>query len=204
MKFTELNEALGDVLAEKNKTDYTAKEQQLIQLIKPGKNILCYTQHDEELRFAELVTSFSKASTMLEGSPRVLWITDSTDNARTIKKQFGDYFRRTDVTIELADDKGKIIEQRNAIFDGAEWLVGNPKRLLELYNQNGYHINQLKLILIDQFDKICKDPMALQAIRRIAESLPKCQFVFFAAGKHARIEPFCDEICNFYEVVHLD
>lgn len=204
MKFIDLNEALGEVLAEKNKTDYSEKESQIIQLLKPGKNVLCYTQHDQELLFAEMVTSFSKASTMLEGSPRVLWFTSDTTSARDIKKQFGDYFRRTEVTLELADDKGKIIEQRNAIFDGSEWLVGNPKRLLELYNQNGFHVNQLKLIIIDHFDSICKDAMALQAIRRIAESLPKCQYAFFASGKHARIEPFCEEICNFYETVHLD
>lgn len=204
MKFIDLNEALGEVLAEKNKTNYSDKEAQIIQLLKPGKNVLCYTQHDHELLFAEMVTSFSKASTMLEGSPRVLWFTSDTNSAREIKKQFGDYFRRTDVTLELADDKGKIIEQRNAIFDGTEWLVGNPKRLLELYNQNGFHVNQLKLIIIDQFDTICKDAMALQAIRRIAESLPKCQYAFFAAGKHPKTEPFCEEICTFYETVHLD
>lgn len=204
MKFNDLNEALGEVLAEKQKTEYSKKEQQIIHLLKPGKNILCYTQHDHELLFAEMVVSFSKASTMLEGSPRVLWFSSNTDAVREIKKQFADYFRRTEVTLELADDKGKIIEQRNAIFEGSEWLVGNPKRLLELYNQNGFHVNQLKLVIIDQFDTICKDAMALQAIRRIAESLPKCQYAFFASGKHARIEPFCQEICNFYETVHLD
>ena len=140
---------------------------------------------------------------MLEGSPRVLWITPSWESVREKIKSFHHLMKRTDVTIENADDKSKIIEQRNAIFEGAEIIIGNPKRVLELYNQNWIHMNQLSLVIIDQAEIICKNPSTIQSIKRIAESLPKCQKLIFAEGTHDRLETFCEDICTFYETSEL-
>lgn len=204
MKFEVLNEALGQLLTEENKTAYSEKENTILKNYRTGQNFLFYTAHDEELLFSELVCSFDKAPKMLEGSPRVLWFTAGNEHVLEIRRYFEHLYRRADVTLETADNKGKIIEQRNAIFEGTEILVGNPKRMLELYNQNGFHVNQLKLIIIDRTDTICKDPSALQAIRRINESLPKSQYLFFTEGKHPKLETFCEDLCSYYQKEHLD
>ncbi|WP_343606975.1 DEAD/DEAH box helicase [Fluviicola sp.] len=203
MKFEELNTRLENTLVELGIESYTEKQEKLIKLAKQGRNHLVYTSTDEDLINGLNFISFMRAPEMLEGSPRVLWFTASPDLARERVKAFHHLMKRSDVTVEIADDKGKIIEQRNAIFDGTEILIGNPKRMLELYNQNGFHINQLSLVIIDSTELMCKDPLVLQAIRRIAESLPKCQKLIFSAGKHARLEPFCEDICTFYETSEL-
>jgi superfamily II DNA/RNA helicase len=204
MKFEELNEQLGLVLSEMGINAYTEHQNTLMRLIKQGKNQLIYSPYDVDLVRGLLYVSFSKAPVMLEGSPRVLWFTNTPENARAIRRQFQDLFRRSDITLELGDDRGKKIEQRNAIFDGTELLIGNPRRLLELYNQNGFHVNQLKLVIVDHLDALSKDPIQLQHIRRIAESLPKCQFLFLSEGKHPRLEPFCEEIATFYDTTTLE
>lgn len=203
MKFEELNTRLENTLVELGLEGYTEKQEKLIKLAKQGKNHLVYTSIDKDLTDGLHFISFMRAPEMFEGSPRVLWITATPDLARERVQSFQKLMKRSDVTVELADDKGKIIEQRNAIFDGTEIIIGNPKRLLELYNQNGIHINQLSLVIIDSAELMCKDPLVLQAIRRIAESLPKCQKLIFSAGKHARLEPFCEDICTFYETSEL-
>lgn len=203
MKFEELNTRLENALVELGIENYTEKQEKLIKLAKQGKNQLVYTPMDQELINGLLFISFMRAPEMLEGSPRVLWFTSSPENVQAHIKSFNQLMKRSDVTVEPADDKGKIIEQRNAIFDGAEIIIGNPKRLLELYNQNGIHINQLSLVIIDSTEVMCKNPLTLQAIRRIAESLPKCQKLIFSSGNHARLEPFCEDICTFYETSEL-
>lgn len=203
MKFEELNNRLENTLAELGREGYTEKQEKLIKLSKQGKNQLIFTSIDQELIDGLHFISFMRAPEMLEGSPRVLWITPSWESAREKVKSFQQLMKRTDVTIEIADDKGKIIEQRNAIFEGAEIIIGNPKRMLELYNQNGIHINQLSLVIIDQLETLCKDPLILQAIRRISESLPKCQKILLAEGTHNRLEAFCEDICTFYETSEL-
>ena len=203
MKFEELNNRLENTLAELGREGYTEKQEKLIKLSKQGKNQLIFTSIDQELIDGLHFISFMRAPEMLEGSPRVLWITPSWESAREKVKSFQQLMKRTDVTIEIADDKGKIIEQRNAIFEGAEIIIGNPKRMLELYNQNGIHINQLSLVIIDQLETLCKDPLILQAIRRISESLPKCQKILLSEGTHNRLEAFCEDICTFYETSEL-
>ncbi len=203
MKFEELNNRLENTLTEQGSDGYTEKQEKLIKLSKQGKNQLVFTSIDQELIDGLHFISFMRAPEMLEGSPRVLWFTPSWESAREKVKSFHHLMKRTDVTIEIADDKGKIIEQRNAIFEGAEIIIGNPKRLLELYNQNGIHINQLSLVIIDHAETLCKDPLILQAIRRISESLPKCQKMIFSEGTHTRLEAFCEDICTFYETSEL-
>ncbi len=203
MKFEELNNRLENTLAELGREGYTEKQEKLIKLSKQGKNQLIFTPIDQELIEGLHFISFMRAPEMLEGSPRVLWFTPSWESAREKVKSFQQLMKRTDVTIEIADDKGKIIEQRNAIFEGAEIIIGNPKRMLELYNQNGIHINQLSLVIIDQLETLCKDPLILQAIRRISESLPKCQKILLSEGTHNRLEAFCEDICTFYETSEL-
>lgn len=203
MKFEELNNRLENTLVESGREGYTEKQEKLIKLSKQGKNQLIFTTMDPELIDGLHFISFMRAPEMLEGSPRVLWFTPSWESAREKVKSFHQLMKRTDVTIEIADDKGKIIEQRNAIFEGAEIIIGNPKRLLELYNQNGIHVNQLSLVIIDQAETLCKDPLILQSIRRISESLPKCQKIIFSQGTHSRLEGFCEDICTFYETSEL-
>lgn len=203
MKFEELNHRLENTLAELGLEGYTERQQKLIKLSKQGKNQLIFTTLDQELIDGMHFISFMRAPEMLEGSPRVLWITPSWESVREKIKSFHHLMKRTDVTIENADDKSKIIEQRNAIFEGAEIIIGNPKRLLELYNQNGIHMNQLSLVIIDQAEIICKNPITIQSIKRIAESLPKCQKLIFAEGTHDRLETFCEDICTFYETSEL-
>lgn len=204
MKFEELDKRLEKVLTESGREGYTEKQQKLIKLSKQGKNQLIFTSLDQELIDGLHFISFMRAPEMLEGSPRVLWITPNWESAREKVNSFRNLMKRTDVTIEIADDKGKIIEQRNAIFEGAEILIGNPKRILELYNQNGIHINQLSLVIIDQAETLCKNPLILQSIKRIAESLPKCQKLIFSEGEHPRLESFCEDICIFYETSELE
>lgn len=188
---------------ESGREGYTEKQEKLIKLSKQGKNQLIFTSMDQEIIDGLHFISFMRAPEMLEGSPRVLWFTPSWESAREKVKSFQQLMKRTDVTIEIADDKGKIIEQRNAIFEGSEIIIGNPKRILELYNQNGIHINQLSLVIIDQLETLCKDPLILQAIKRISESLPKCQKIILSEGTHNRLETFCEDICTFYETSEL-
>ncbi len=203
MKFEELNSRLENILIESGREGYTEKQEKLIKLSKQGKNQLIFTSMDQELIDGLHFISFMRAPEMLEGSPRVLWFTPSWESAREKVKSFQNLMKRSDVTIEIADDKGKIIEQRNAIFEGAEIIIGNPKRILELYNQNGFHVNQLSLVIIDQAEKLCTNPITLQSIRRIAESLPKCQKLIFSEGTHHRLEDFCQDICTFYETSEI-
>lgn len=201
MNFEEINEKLGFTLTEESFNSFTESQNVLFKKIKSGKNILLNGSISEETDLVLELVSFSKAPDQLEGSPRVLWLTPTIDRAHQLLKQFKIRFRKTEITPELAVNKGKMIEQRNLIFDGCEILIGNPKRIIELYNQNGFHVNQLKLLIIDDIEAICKDIPASAAIRRLAESIPPCQKIIQFQNEHPRQKEILEIICPFYEEI---
>lgn len=203
MQFEEINKRLDNHLVEQGITEFTSNQLKVIKQAKKGQNTLFKGVITPEIIQGLFFTAYMRAPEMLEGAPRVLWITDTPDRVDEYCKGFRTLLKRSDVTIEGASDKGKIIEQRNAIFEGTEILVGNPKRLLDLYNQNGFHCSKISLLLIDHLDSICKNPLILQAIRRLNESLPKCHKLFFTEGEHNKLHAFVEEICTFYEEIEL-
>jgi superfamily II DNA/RNA helicase len=94
--------------------------------------------------------------------------------------------------VDLAHDRGNKLQQRNDIFDGTEIIVGTPKRLQELYIQNGYNVSKLKLFVLDDAIELFKGGYKTQ-ISRIAESLPKCQYLMASQSfSDKRIEEFLD------------
>jgi superfamily II DNA/RNA helicase len=107
--------------------------------------------------------------------------------------------RILDITVDLAHDRGKMLQQRNDIFDGTEIIIANPKRLYELYIQNGFNVSQLKLFILDDAIEHFKDGYKMQ-LSRIVESLPKCQHLYFSnTFNDKRIEEFLEE---FIPMIH--
>jgi hypothetical protein len=198
MKFEELNSKMFGTLSD-DKIIPSESEFGIIKKIKQGKHLLLSASNSSSLDLILCWSTLSRAYQAFEGSPRVLWITNSDQRVHDIVKQLRNWSRRTEVAIEPANDKGKIIEQRNFIFEGADAVVGNPKRILEIYNQSGIHVNQLNLIIIDEVDSICKNPNLLQNVRRICESTEKCMKLVVRYGEHERIDAFMDEICFDYD-----
>lgn len=205
MKFEELNAIVENVLVENNKTAFSEITTTILKKIKQGRNFSIFMPTEQNaVQEAFVYASIFKAPKAFEGAPRVLWITSNSEKANAIVKEIRSLIKRTEIAAELAEDKGKIIEQRNHIFEGADIIVGNPKRIHELYNQNGFHVNQLKLLIIDELDAMSTSPTTLQYIRRVNESLPNCQRIVSYYKTHPRIEPFIEEICTFYDKIDTD
>jgi superfamily II DNA/RNA helicase len=175
----------------------------LLKRIKTGESLaLHFPEENTTIDTTLLSLSLFKAPQAFEGSPRVLWITDTTDRARYLANKLKELCRRSEIAVELADDKGKMIEQRNHIFEGADIIIGNPKRIHDLYNQNGIHVNQLKLVIIDHLETFVKQPSIMQYIRRVNESLPKCQHIFVQQDDQTRISNFISELVPFHQVLN--
>lgn len=201
MDFQTLDEKLFHVLTEDNITPPNEDELALIKKIKQGKHLHVSASEPAAINYALLLSALIKAPQAFEGSPRVLWITESSTRVTELVAQLRSWIRRSEIAVEPAHDKGKIIEQRNHIFEGADIIIGTPKRVLELYNQNGIHVNQLTLVLIDEANAMCKNPLQLQAVRRVCESIEKSQKMIVSYGSHDRLNDFVEEICYNYEEI---
>ena len=128
-----------------------------------------------------------------EGAPRGI-ILFSEDQ---IARDFGDYieasFKKHDLTSDLIIEKGLRIRQRNDLYFGTELIIGTPKRLCELYYQNGFNIGELKFFMVIDINTIFKKGLR-GFVSRISESLPKCKKVIFESiGKEDVVKAYYSE-----------
>ncbi len=179
----------------------TAKELELINQFNSGKNFLISGVNQNELNQLLCIYGISKVNVPTEGSPRLLFISNTNQEAVRLGKQWTHLIKMHDVTVDLANDKGNMLLQRNDIFDGTEVIIGNCKRIHDLYIQNGINFNMLKYVIVDQLEDILKH-QGIPQMKRLFESLPKCQIIITCNFKNSRIQKFIEE--DLHDFISLD
>ena len=195
MTLEQLNTHLQGTLEERSLTSLNELQQKVIARLKQGGNAVITGESGSGKSTAVALASLIKAPHSYEGSPRVLILSSTVDKAHQLHAQLTDWVRRTEISVELTHDKGNMVRDRNTVYDGVDILIGNPKRILDLYIQNGIHLNQLMLFVIDDADVIAKDALMVQYIIRLAESLPKCQRFIFATEQTPKMDRLLEAVC---------
>lgn len=194
MKFEQLNAHLEGTLEEAGITELNELQRLCYGRVKQGGDCILLGDPGSGKSTAAAIVSVMKAPKAFEGSPRVLIWCSSIEKADKLHQLINRLIRKTEIAAELVHDKGNMIQERNNLFEGADIIVGTSKRILDLYIQNGFHVGQLSLLILDDADEICSDPLAHGRIARVAESLPKCQWLFLAAKLTAKLEKLSDTI----------
>ena len=131
-----------------------------------------------------------------EGSPRGIILFSHDQAARDFEAFIQDAFKKYDLTSDLIVEKGQRLKQRNDLYFGTELIIGTPKRLCEMYYQNGFNIGELRFFMILDVNEIFKKGLR-GFVSRISESLPKCKkIVFETKGKEAHVKLYCQEFLS--------
>ena len=193
MALEKLRAELQEMLPDKGITELNEFQIRVIDAIKSGKNILAEGHQGSGKTTAIYLSVLQKITESGEGSPRAIIVCASDQKAYELHERLEKICRILDLTVDLAHDRGNILQQRNDIFDGTEIIVGTARRLYELYIQNGYNVSKLKMFILDDALDIFKNGYKMQ-VSRIAESLPKCQHILFSHSfKDRRVEEYLDE-----------
>jgi superfamily II DNA/RNA helicase len=204
MNFEQLDEHLERALSDQQVPPFNDLQKKVISRIKQGGDAVFVAPGGSGRTTAVAFGSIVKAPGSYEGSPRVIIYSSTVDKAHQLHAQLKNYVRRTEISIELAHDKGNMVQERNNIFDGADILVVNPKKMLDLYIQNGVHINQLTLIIIDDADEIAQNNLTVQHINRLTESFPRSQRFMFTKELNPKVEKLMEIFCKNPAILGID
>lgn len=199
--FEFLRAGLDELLTEKQIAPPNTLQVKFLQRFRSGANLLLEAADGLGKTRALLVAILHKIDQPGEGSPRALVICKDDEDARTLHADLAKLAKYDDLTVDLALDKGNMLQQRNDIFDGTEIIVGTPKRMHDLYIQNGFNVSQLKLFVLDDIQSQMKKGHCAH-LKRLAESLPRCQFVLSSYSfTDKRVAEFIDEYLPIHEVI---
>jgi superfamily II DNA/RNA helicase len=201
MAFENLRSELAELLVEKNFAALNAFENAVIDGIRSGRNTLAEGPEGCGKTTAALVSVLQKITEAAEGSPRAIIVCATDQKAFDLHAELSKYCRWLDLTVDLAHDRGNILQQRNDIFDGTEIIVATPKRLYELYIQNGFNVGKLKLLILDDMVDQFRTGHKMHLIR-LFESLPKCQHLYFSTTfAERRTAEFIEEYLPIYQTI---
>lgn len=160
--------------------------------IKSGSNSLIVAPKSTGKTTVALVSIFNKVNQEYEGSPRAIYLTDTIEKAEVFQKKVAVVCRKLDITSDFIHDKGNMVQQRNDIFDGTEIIVGNPKRIHELYLQNGINLKLLDLFIVDDLSE-CLSNGKQPELKRLIESLEqKTQLILLSDVMNKKMETFIE------------
>jgi superfamily II DNA/RNA helicase len=201
MAFDNLRPELAELLVEKKFSAMNAFENAVIDGIRSGRNTLAEGPEGCGKTTAALVSVLQKITEAAEGSPRAIIVCATDQKAFDLHAELSKYCRWLDLTVDLAHDRGNILQQRNDIFDGTEIIVATPKRLYELYIQNGFNVGKLKLLILDDMVDQFRTGHKMHLIR-LFESLPKCQHLYFSTTfAERRTAEFIEEYLPIYQTI---
>jgi superfamily II DNA/RNA helicase len=200
MSWNKIRPELAEILQDKGFNIMNSFQESILDVMKSGRNILAEGSEGSGKSTAILYTVLEKIKTPGEGSPRAIISCSSNDKAPKLYDALKICTFHLDLTVDLVHDKGNMLKQRNDLFDGTEIIVGTPKRLYELYIQNGYNVGELKIFILDDAIQQFKNGNGIH-LKRITESLPKCQFMILTSPfSDKRLEEFIDEIGPFQKI----
>jgi superfamily II DNA/RNA helicase len=185
--FEKLNEHFEHVFAALGLEKASELQESILKKAKGGGDLLLLAPESDDKTFAAALACLQKVPERCEGSPRVIYICGTPEKAKKVTTFLTTASRRKELMVEIADETGNIIQQRIHIFEGADIVVGTPKRIYDLYIQNGINLGELKLIILDNADEINKEEVIL-GMQRLSEGMPRCQRMIFTKEVTSKVE----------------
>jgi ATP-dependent RNA helicase RhlE len=193
MSFKKLLPKVSRALATAEISSITPFGQQLFSAIKSGGHLLAIAPKGSGKTQTAIVACFDKVNRQLEGAPRVLYICNNIDEAKRVHEIMFKIADSLDVTIDLVHENGKMVMQRNFIFNGTEIIVGTIKRVYDLFIQNGINFKLLDYLIIDDAEEAITKGKTME-IKRFIEGFNKTQLICLVNQDHPRIDQFIESV----------
>ncbi len=203
MTFKELNiiEPILKALADKGYVEPTPIQEKAIPLILEEKDLLgvAQTGTGKTAAFAiPIIQLIEKDIANEQGNKiiKALIVTPTRELAIQIDENIKEYSKNTELTHTVIFGGVKQHAQVKKLRQGIDILTATPGRLLDLINQGHIRIDQIKLFVLDEADRML-DMGFINDIRKLLKIIPdKRQSLFFSATMPQNIIDLSNKILD--------
>jgi len=135
--------------------------------------------------------------------PRAIVIVKNKEKAFALDEQFEKLAEHTSLRSLIVYDEGNLKYQKDMIYEGIDVLFTTPKRLIELLNNSGVNMSNLKILVVDDAETILLQQNHT-IIHRITDSIDKLQILIFANAWSPKFNDLSDRVMKNPQLIKVD
>jgi len=187
MQLKKINNILQQGLSEMDLFEANELQLETYTSIKSGQPLVVVAPNGSGKTTVIQLQIIQKLQSPKELSPRALVMLVDDQAVRDFRESFSQMNKYNKLREFYVFDKTDIDEEKNQISLGIDVLVGTPNKLNTLFAGAGFDVNQLQMVLFDDFDVILKNRHET-TVNRLLESIHKGQRLFFCSKVTERVE----------------
>lgn len=172
----------------------------IISTVKSGADGLIIAPNGEGKTVALAIALVQQLKSAFEMAPRAIVVVESKDKAFEFDELFESLAKNTSLRSLLVYDEGNLAYQKDMIYEGIDLLISTPKRLLELMNNSGVPLVQLKMLVVDDGETLFK-AQNHTLIHRIVDSVGKVQVIVSANESHSKFDDLAERAMKGPQVI---
>jgi len=134
--------------------------------------------------------------------PRSLIVEPTRELAAQVEQDFAIYGKHHGFTVALLIGGESFVDQEKKLSKGVDVLIVTPGRLLDLYDRGKILLNDVKMFVVDEADRML-DMGFIPDIERIASLLPPHQTALFSATMAPPIRTLTQKFLNHPEEITI-
>jgi superfamily II DNA/RNA helicase len=189
-----LSEPILRALHDKGYLTPTPIQAQAIPTVLMGRDVLgcAQTGTGKTAGFTLPMLDILSGSRARARMPRSLILEPTRELALQVAENFVAYGKYLKLTHALLIGGESMADQKDALMKGADVLIATPGRLIDLFERGGLMLNDVRVLVIDEADRML-DMGFIPDIERIVAMLPKTrQTLFFSATMAPEIRRLAD------------
>ena len=193
-----LSPTVLQAIAEKGYVTPTPIQEQAIPIVLMGRDVLgcAQTGTGKTASFVLPMIDILSAGRAKARMPRTLILEPTRELATQVSENFETYGKYNKLNMALLIGGVSFPDQERALEKGADVLIATPGRLLDHFERGGILLNDVKILVIDEADRML-DMGFIPDVERIVATLPKLrQTLFFSATMPPEIKRLADRFLS--------
>src|SRR5882762_7085232 len=185
-------------VADKGYTEPTPIQEKAIPIVLMGRDVLgcAQTGTGKTASFVLPMIDILSAGRAKARMPRILILEPTRELAARVAENFETYGKHNKLNMALLIGGVSFPDQERALEKGVDVLIATPGRLLDHFERGGILLNDVKILVIDEADRML-DMGFIPDVERIVATLPKLrQTLFFSATMPPEIKRLADRFLS--------